>query len=217
MSTSSFAAGDMLLLSGLTSRPDLNGKMAVVTAIDLVRDRLAVKISESGESVRVRAKNTRRVDAPKGAPVERPIDKTLYVRADDGLLIQPGASSAPLLPAPVSGLEELRLPLPAGHWEVVMLEQEVQSRQVRVTMIARASFSIEDDWCAVCGLSCVRELEIPERATSLDHVEATVQGSELVVTVAQDHGSVHIVEQKANLQAKDPSSVMEIECEGEGP
>jgi len=213
MSIPTFAVGDTVVLHDLTSRQDLNGKAAIVTAIDTARDRLAVKVSDSLESVRVRAKNAKKEDSQvpsKAASAKRSIDATLYVD-EKGHFVQPGASSAPTLPGCASGLE--RIQLPVGHWEVVMVEQEMGSRQVNVTMVAGAGSNEDDDWGAVNGLRCMRKLLLPDHAASLDQMEATVQGSELLVAFVSLGDEEDSAMRKAIAPAEDPSSVMEMECD----
>ena len=51
------AVGDRVVLEGLVSRSDLNGKAGVVTALDMARLRAGVKVEGTGEEVMVKFSN----------------------------------------------------------------------------------------------------------------------------------------------------------------
>lgn len=198
-----FAAGEPVLLHSIHSRPELNGTIAEVIDYADKTSRYSVLLP-SGEKIRVKQKSVMAVpDAPAGGAGDAtaaadpgPKDPTIFIA--NGQFLQPLAPAAPNAPAAsvatadeaperLAEQNEHRLRLPAGHWEVRLVEQHEGALSVTLvaTEVSGAAEPRAAAWNELRGLRVTRSLLVDplhEDVMSAD-LAAAVEGSMLVVRV----------------------------------
>merc|ERR1719498_493083 len=131
----SFAVGDRVRLHGLR-KTELNDCEGDILQFIEDASRYAVRLDDNKGDVRVRPENlmpaaTVSNDTPstRAAPsASAPIDATLYV-SENGQFIQPAARAPPVFSEVEAASDDdkvmtHRLPLPAGYWQVRLVEQD---------------------------------------------------------------------------------------------
>lgn len=176
-----------MVLHSISSRPELNGAAATVIDWNAETKRYAVEI-EGGERVKIKAKSVR------PAPVaSAPKDGTLFV--SNGQFLQPAApaadagSAADGTPERRDTVVERRLQLPAGHWEVRLIDQDAGS--IAVTLLATEQKPTDAAvggngaaWNELRGLTCTRTFDVEADEDALSgSVVAEVEGGVLTVRV----------------------------------
>ena len=187
-----------MTLDGFRSRPDLNGTVADVLAWDAAAQRYSV-VTASGEKVKVREANM-----ALGSP--KRVDQALFVQ--NGAFIQPlvAATSNPMS-EPGDGLHHLALP--AGHWEVRIVELVPPRVIVTLEAVARTTGeSNEGEWNGLRGLFCTRTLVASaEEDAASPNLTATVQGSALEICLPKRsaHGDAKVQEHSGDVKMANAS------------
>jgi len=174
-----FAAGTRVQLQNITSRPALNGKEAVIEAWDAASKRYLVRL-EDGDQLRVRPRC-----------IHRRVDATLFVQAES--FVQPGAPAAPEVTetcAMEAEAMEHRLRLPAGHWEVRLVEHD--GLRLTVTLVATVKRAAPEEdaeqpehsaaWNELRGFTCTRSLFVGTDVLTAD-VSVAAEAGVLCVRV----------------------------------
>lgn len=176
-----FEVNDRVALHGLSGRDDLNGATGTVLKLDEAQ-RYAVRLDDGRGDFKVKHANLKhaasRLPAEAGSSSasarEMQPDATLFVI--DGQFVQPHAAVAPdameaeqCLPQ-ADGSFVYKHPLPAGSWEVTLVESDAAARQVTVHCKA-----VINAWPELKGLAIMR--------TVLAHESADVSSPDLATTV----------------------------------
>mmetsp|Transcript_21779 Transcript_21779/g.35972 ORF Transcript_21779/g.35972 Transcript_21779/m.35972 type:complete len:355 (+) Transcript_21779:26-1090(+) len=199
-----FAFGNRVLLQHLKTRSQLNGTIATVEGWNQERARYVVCLP-TGERIRVRSHNvthppskpsnatgSNSTDIPNEPSSSRrkEVDPTLYLANQQ--FIQPAVPAAPATENMTTAgpdYADHRLSLPAGHWDVRLLEQNGVT--IIVTLVAEKKMSAGDNtraddsaWNELCGLRITRTVHGCDGDNiSLQNVTTTVEGSVLTVSV----------------------------------
>jgi len=151
-------------LQDLRSRPDLNGATATIIAVDA--ERFSVVVDSTQEKIKVRARNTQAIQPDNQSDTRTTLfDHTLFVR--EGHFIQPSASCSSHTPGVNKASGRVSLPMPAGFWEVRLIEHDPDQHRLTVTLVATSADGgsmgegegKNADWDQLRGLVCTRTLQ----------------------------------------------------------
>jgi len=189
--TTAFELGDRVVLHSLSGRDDLNDATGTIQALPPPRGgaRYAVRLDDGRGDFKVRHANLKhaasRLPADPGPSIdtrELVADATLFVT--DGQFVQPRAAVAPhameaeQFSHQADGSFVYKLPLPAGSWEVTLVESDAAARQFTVhckAVVKSALQPHEQAWPELKGLAISR--------TVLAHDTADVSSTDVATAV----------------------------------
>ena len=184
-SESFFPPGSRCVLHGLRTRADLNGAHGTVIKHDKGRYAIAL---DRGDRFKVRSENLKHAADAQGDGQTVP---TLFV--GDNSRFYPLYMSTPSahpqgdwVEGMADGSLRYRVALPAGHWEVVVVEFEPDNGRITVRLRATKELDDGSDEDALSELKCLwctRVLLANLKGAELSHATLSVDGSVLGVDV----------------------------------